>query len=232
MKFIKKNIKIFIAFIIVIILTSSVSIYAATKYNSSEVLYEVANGNNITVETALNDLYKKNTSTLENLLNRIEALENNELSGSGTTDFNSIYPVGSVYISTSSTNPGTLFGGTWEAYGTGRTLVGIDSSQTVFNTVGKTGGAKYVTTSNHTHGLNAGYAMIDASVPEGWLAFNFKSGVPWWTHNWNASVSWTGGTKSKSSYAVSLGGTTDAGGSATISVLQPYIVTYMWRRTA
>ncbi len=61
-----------------------------------------------------------------------------------TNFLNKIYPVGSIYISTASTNPSTFLGGTWEAYGKGQTLVGIDSSQTEFNTSGKTGGVKSV----------------------------------------------------------------------------------------
>jgi len=43
------------------------------------------------------------------------------------------YPIGSIYISTSSTNPGSIFGGTWVAYGAGRLLIGagqLDSSHT------------------------------------------------------------------------------------------------------
>ena len=45
------------------------------------------------------------------------------LSISGTDIFGKIYPVGSVYISTVSTNPGTLFGiGTWVSIGSGRVL--------------------------------------------------------------------------------------------------------------
>lgn len=38
-----------------------------------------------------------------------------------------VYPVGAIYISTVNTNPGTLFGGTWEAYGRGRTLVSAET---------------------------------------------------------------------------------------------------------
>lgn len=54
---------------------------------------------------------------------------------------NLIYPIGSIYMSVNSTNPATLFGGTWTAWGTGRVPVGIDTSQTNFNTVEKTGGS-------------------------------------------------------------------------------------------
>ena len=54
-----------------------------------------------------------------------------------------VYPVGCIYTSTVSTNPNTLFGfGTWSAFGAGRTLVGIDSGDTDFDTVGGTGGEK------------------------------------------------------------------------------------------
>ena len=63
-----------------------------------------------------------------------------------------IYPVGSLYLSTVSTNPGTLIGGTWEAYATGRTLVGIDANQNEFKTAGGTGGSKAL--QSHTHSIS------------------------------------------------------------------------------
>ena len=59
-----------------------------------------------------------------------------------------MYPVGSIYMSTSSTNPSTYFGGTWVAWGSGRVPVGINTSDSNFNTVEKTGGASTVAFDN------------------------------------------------------------------------------------
>lgn len=57
-----------------------------------------------------------------------------------------VYPVGCIYESTSSTNPSTLFTGTtWSAFGQGKMLVGLDSSDADFNSTSDTGGSKTVT---------------------------------------------------------------------------------------
>ena len=55
-----------------------------------------------------------------------------------------IYPVGSIYTNAGvATNPGTLLGfGTWTAFGAGRVIVGVDSTDTDFDTVRETGGSK------------------------------------------------------------------------------------------
>lgn len=57
---------------------------------------------------------------------------------------NLIYPVGSIYISINSKNPGDIFGGTWERI-KGKMLVGVDEDDSNFNISGKTGGEKEVT---------------------------------------------------------------------------------------
>ena len=69
---------------------------------------------------------------------------------------NIIYPVGSIYMSVNSTNPGNLFGGTWTAWGSGRVPVGISESDNDFNASEQMGGEKehILTTAElpeHTH---------------------------------------------------------------------------------
>lgn len=67
-----------------------------------------------------------------------------------------LYPVGTIYTSTSSTNPASTFGfGTWEAFGAGRVLVGQDTADASFNTLGYTGGSKNAIVVTHTHAVSA-----------------------------------------------------------------------------
>lgn len=123
------------------------------------------------------------------------------------------FPVGSVYIAVVSTNPATLLGyGTWSAFATGRTLVGIDAGQAEFDVVEETGGAK-------THTLQT-------------------SEIPAHSHVQNLPTSQTGGqssgtrdTSTNGSGADALS-TANAGGGGAHNNLQPYIVVYMWKRTA
>ena len=63
-----------------------------------------------------------------------------------------IYPVRSIYETTSMVHPNILFGGTWELYGAGRVTVCRDESQSEFATIGKTGGSKYMQAHSHSYG--------------------------------------------------------------------------------
>lgn len=83
-----------------------------------------------------------------------------------------VWPIGSIFISAVETSPETLLGfGTWEAFGAGRVLVGIDANDTDFDTLEETRGAKTVAASgavsqptftgnaitdviNHTHAVS------------------------------------------------------------------------------
>lgn len=68
-----------------------------------------------------------------------------------------VLPIGFVAILQVADDANTLFGyGTWTVVGSGRVLVGLDSGQTEFDTLGETGGAKTHTLvtgemPSHTH---------------------------------------------------------------------------------
>ena len=125
------------------------------------------------------------------------------------------YPVGSIYINaTNATNPVTLLGfGTWVAFGAGRVPVGIDASQVEFDIAGETGGDKSVTLNidqipSHDHNVRGGTVNGDGGLIAG------VSGT-------NASVNLSPNST-----------TTFVGGTQAHTNLQPYVVVYMWTRTA
>lgn len=162
-----------------------------------------------------------------------------------TIDLSAVWPIGSVFMSVVSTNPNTLLGfGTWVAFGTGRAPVGIDTGQTEFDTVEKTGGAKTVTLSSaempsHTHTQNShnhtvtdpghrhilnGFADTAGGVAGGASLANPGSGTQ------DPAIMNTNTT------GITLSATTptnnNTGGGGAHNNLQPYIVVYMWKRTA
>lgn len=80
-------------------------------------------------------------------------------------DFNLIYPVGSIYMSTNNTNPALLFGGTWQQL-EDRFLLGAGTNYTA----GDTGGAaSHTLTVNNlpahqTSGEASGYGLTQSSA--------------------------------------------------------------------
>lgn len=82
------------------------------------------------------------------------------------------HPVGSLYFSTDPTNPSQIFGGTWIAWGAGRVPVGVDTKQTEFNTVEKTGGSKYL--QEHSHIMRWQYTAASGTTTAA-LAYNGSS---------------------------------------------------------
>lgn len=118
-----------------------------------------------------------------------------------------LWPKGSIYISVINQNPSKYFGGTWEAFGTGRCLVGVDNSQTEFNSVEKTGGSKYL--QQHSHKLVN--QIIAHGYGGGWNLVGEHNG--WWSSD-NGNME------------------TTSAGTGNSGNLQPYITVYMWKRTA
>ncbi len=72
-----------------------------------------------------------------------------------------VYPVGAIYMSASGEDPGTLFGGTWVAWGAGRVPVGVNAADKDFETVEKNGGNKNM--QQHTHTFS-GSAVTSAGA--------------------------------------------------------------------
>lgn len=150
-----------------------------------------------------------------NLLKEVNS-DVSELQGiiSGLLDW--FYPIGTIYETTSSdldttTKMNTHFGGTWEAYGSGRVLVG-KSADTEFDTIGETGGEK-------THTLTT------AEMPSHTHTMNNNTLV-------NRNIAGTGGSQGATTVLASTISMNPSGGDGPHNNLQPYIVVYRYRRTA
>ena len=134
-----------------------------------------------------------------------------------TATISNAYPVGSIYMNCSNaTNPGTLLGfGTWSSFGAGRVLIGIDSSDSDFDTAEETGGSK-----THT--------LTEAQLP----SHRHQVGS-------NDSGTGTGGAAGNMELVRDAGdgngpsvNSSFTGSGQAHTIVQPYIVVYMWKRTA
>lgn len=161
----------------------------------------------------------KFTTTKEELTSLINTTIDNTI--------NSIYPIGSVYISLTETNPGTYLKGIWERFGQGRTLIGEgtgdDGSNTMNFTAGSIGG-NYE--HNHTYGikLNDYYSNISN--------LNLR----------NSDGSWQGGVNdgNQSAYVNTACQTDNKEinsqtykievNTSNSKTMNPYITVYFWKR--
>ena len=194
------------------------------------------------------------------------------------------FPVGAIYMSTTSANPSTFWTGTtWQAFATGKTIIGIDTSDTDFNSVNKTGGSKEVVLTvpnlpvhthavgdnTHTHSMNGvgdhSHTLNDHAhyLPPhqhgtGWGENNQTgywgnwpggnnyrgSGSTDWDNNMFLTSpvdQWTNGAgavgmSGSGAHSHTINATThshtlsNTGSNTAHSNLQPYIVTYIWKR--
>jgi hypothetical protein len=174
-----------------------------------------------------------------------------------------LYPIGSIYSSTSATNPQATFGfGTWIAYAAGRVLVGAGG------TFSGTGGSADAVIVSHDHNGNTGNNNVDhihgvygntgemsndhthvSGVASDTSAFGTaaigstdgKGGtIPYSTSpitsgvsaNHTHSVSIQSAGQSATHIHGFLTGNANGGVSGTNANMQPYVVVYMWTRTA
>lgn len=172
-----------------------------------------------------------------------------------------IYPVGAIYISANSTSPQTLFGGVWEQI-SGKFLLSADGS----HSAGSTGGAYSKTVTSAGHALTTG-ELPSHSHPSPNISVTVNSGgahthtyaYPKWYGEGSGDEESTNGCGWSGYYVDSSTGnpegtnegahshtasvTKDANtgntgsGSAhthsvTMDVTPPYLSCYMWKRTA
>lgn len=158
------------------------------------------------------------------------------------------FPVGSVFIAVVGTDPATLLGyGTWVAFGAGRVLVGLSAGDPDFDTAEETGGAKTVpaagsnaTEAAHTHGVGSYAGAASGTGATGASQVNGTDDVQMNNPGGTAlNITKRSHTHTGPSHQHTMSGTSGAGSShghaftgSPTSVVQPYIVVYMWKRTA
>lgn len=120
-----------------------------------------------------------------------------------------LYPVGTIYQSTKSTNPSTFIGGTWTAL-TGRVLVGAGTDFPA----GTTGGSA-------THNLTA--SELPANIP--FSGVNDGATVTNEMGNYFPKIYQDKKSNWQGNFAVT-------GGGQPMSLMDPYRSVYMWERTA
>lgn len=144
----------------------------------------------------------------------VQADGTTRLTGGGVSSVDEMWPVDSVYISMVDVDPATHFGGTWTKIAAGRTLIGVDTAQAEFNTVGETGGVKEVTLTAAQSGLPAHSHPVSAALATGFIS---QAGGDY-------GITIPNATTTSNNVA--------ANASEAHTNLPPYFTVYFWRRTA
>ena len=129
--------------------------------------------------------------------------------------YNAIFPVGQIVIKGDNEDYSNWLGFTWERTAVGKVLVGIDSNDTDFNTIGKTGGEK-------THTLT-----IDEMPKHRHTQISANSGSSGLTGTTYSGLGWSTGNNEILGNAMQ-----NTGGSQPHNNLQPYQVVAYWKRIA
>ena len=170
-------------------------------------------------EESATPLSAENMNNIEDGIEEALAFGRNE-----TIDL--MQPIGSLYLTTSSTNPNLTFGrGTWVLFGSGRVPVCVDTTKTEFDRAEKTGGESVHSHTNPTTGSTA--LTIEQIPPH--------------THGYETGFGVTGGSGTTSSFrnkstaqTESAGGgqghTHTMGNTGEASSMMPYITCYIWKR--
>lgn len=150
-----------------------------------------------------------------------------------------LYPVGAIYMSTANVNPSTFITGTtWVAWGSGRVPVGVDTSDTSFNTVEKTGGEKTHTLTEsempaHKHTGTERTSLGNTKPQLGAPATVSKETIiADFTRTTEEVVIYENAATTPANNTLTVDHGITAGGGQPHSILQPYITCYMFKRVS
>ena len=137
---------------------------------------------------------------------------------------NSIYPIGSVYISTNAVSPSLLFGGTWQQI-QGRFLLGVGTPDTnTDNYFGAMSGTSWNAPAKSKGGQDF-HTLNVSEMPSHYHQTGIQTNL---AGDYN-----TGYTSAYVYWDQSTGATTTAtGGDQPHNNMPPYFAVYMWERTA
>ena len=160
---------------------------------------------------------------------------------SQTATLSQVYPVGSIYMSVNSTNPSTLFGGTWEQL-KNRFLIGAGGTYSNGATGGLTNHTPSGTVTVDKHTLTVNEIPSHNHEQNDWtwtVSAGFNSGnyyVNGGVSNQNASI-YNDKKSTERNYVTNTGGGQGHNHTATFTgtmqnTMPPYLAVYMWKRTA
>lgn len=184
---------------------------------------------------------KNNKFSLDSEGNLVVNSITTAVSNDSNIDFDSIYPVGSIYFSVNNVNPSTLFGGTWEQIAQGRTLIGVCAAGEIKSNNTNWAGALNDESYHFWCGEMGGQFKHRLTVDE----------IPSHTHNIIALNQASNGyapynSNSEANCVVNYANTLDlnakgwsnkvasinTGGDKLYNNMPPYLAVYIWKRTA
>lgn len=209
---------------------------------ANEMIVDVERADNV---QAGNEGTPLNATTFNDINSRIEILENQSFPStdpnSNNNIFDLIYPVGSIYFSVNSTNPGTIFHGTWVAWGAGRVPVGIGNNGETNYTIAEATGGSENSVAQHTHTQNAHSHQVLTVNTWSSNAVGLKDSVTGegaYTTKGIAGVEQSGGNTGYRNISASseqyIHNTTPTNNNEGIvgGNRQPYITCYIWKRVS
>lgn len=156
-------------------------------------------------------------------INKVTAGDMNEIKQVVNSLANLFFPIKKVVIFNDNDDHSNYLGFTWERIASGKMLVGIDSADTDFNTIGKTGGEK-----EHTLTINEMPAHSHKLQGNTNIVFDESSTYPYLLAS--AKRGYTIGDSVVFGSDYTINDTTTKGGGQSHNNMPPYQVVALWQR--